>query len=274
MIQPGFLSSLPELRTLVTTHYAKGIAELNESKQTDFPWDILEATENNHWRHMPQNYAPVGLINMLDFAPDWSLDVGCFVGTTSDLVKSRFPNCRTIGIEPSKPAVELARTRMDVVHECLLEELDFAAEGYGLGHFDVIILADVLEHMYNPWAALKRLKPYLSPRGCILASVPNIRNLSVLSQLVAGRWRYEPIGLLDVTHIRFFTRIEVQEMFAALGYRIDALTHNPDPRWNKLMQQREFKHKIKVGKLTLSELTPADVTELATLQFYVRARIQ
>lgn len=221
---------------------------------------------------MPQNYAPVGLINMLDFIPERSLDVGCFVGTTSTLIKSRYPDCRTIGIEPSKHAVELARTRMDVVHEGLLEEVDFAAEGYGPGHFDVIVLADVLEHMYNPWGALKRLKPYLSSRGCILASIPNARNLSVLSQLAAGRWHYESIGLLDVTHIRFFTRIEIQEMFTALGYHIDVLAHNPDPRWGKLMKQSEFKHKIKVGKLTLSELTPADVTELATLQFYVRAR--
>lgn len=245
---------------------------MNKSKQIDFPWDTLEATENNHWRNLRQDYAPVGLLNMLDFSPKRGLDVGCFVGATSGLIKSRFPGCIMVGIEPSKLAVKVARTRMDVVHACLLEEVDFPAEGYGPGHFDVIILADVLEHMYNPWGALKRLKPYLSPHGCILASVPNARSLSVLGQLAAGRWRYEPAGLLDITHIRFFTRIEVQEMFAATGYRIDAFTHNPDPRWEKLMQQREFKRKINIGKLTLSNLTPADVTELATLQFYVRAR--
>ena len=245
---------------------------MNKPKQIDFPWDILENTENNHWLNLRQDYAPVGLVNMLDFVPERGLDVGCFVGATSALIKSRHPGCHMVGIEPSQPAVEVARTRMDVVHAGLLEEVDFAAEGYGPGHFDVIVLADVLEHIYNPWGVLKRLKPYLSPRGCILASVPNTRNLSVLSQLAAGRWRYEPAGLLDVTHIRFFTRIEVQEMFVATGYRIDAFTHNPDPRWEKIMQQRETMRKITVGKLTLSDLTLADVTELATLQFYVRAR--
>lgn len=245
---------------------------MNQPKQFEYPWDLLETTENNHWRNLRQDYAPVGLIDMLDIEPERSLDVGCFVGATSALIKSRYPNCRMIGIEPSKPAVEVARTRMDVVHAGLLEEVDFAAEGYGPGHFDVIVLADVLEHMYNPWGALKRLKPFLSPRGCLLASIPNARNLSVLSQLAAGRWHYEPAGLLDVTHIRFFTRIEIQEMFPATGYRIDAFVHNPDPRWIKLMQQRETTPNIKAGKLTLSDLTPADVAELATLQFFVRAR--
>lgn len=245
---------------------------MNTLKPVEFPWDILETTENNHWQHLRQDYAPVGLIDMLDVVPERGLDVGCFVGATSALIKSRFPGCHMVGIEPLKLAAEVARTRMNVVHACLMEDVDFAAEGYGAGHFDVIILADVLEHMYNPWGALKRLKPYLSQHGCILASVPNARNLSVLSQLAGGRWRYEFAGLLDVTHIRFFTRIEVQEMFAALGYRIDAFTHNCDPRWEKLMQQREVMRQIKVDKLTLSDLTPADIAELATLQFFVRAR--
>jgi len=237
-----------------------------------YPWEILESVENNHWRTLRQDYAPTGLIDMLDIVPERCLDVGCFVGATSALIKSRHPGCRMVGIEPSKPAVEVARGRLDVVHTGLLEEVNFAAEGYGEGYFDVIVMADVLEHMYNPWGALKRLKPYLSPRGCLLASIPNARNLSVLSQLAAGRWKYEPAGLLDVTHIRFFTRIEVQEMFVASGYRIDAFTHNPDPRWGKLMQQRDKTRKINAGKLTLSDLTPADVAELATLQFFVRAR--
>ena len=245
---------------------------MNTPKQIKYPWDILEASENNHWQHLRQDYAPIGLINMLDFVPERGLDVGCFVGATGALIKSRHPGCHMVGIEPSKPAVEVARTRMDVVHACMLEEVDFAAAGYRPGHFDVIVLADVLEHMYNPWGALKHLKQYLSPRGCILASVPNARNLSVLSQLAGGRWRYESAGLLDVTHIRFFTRIEVQEMFAALGYRIDAFTHNCDPRWETLMQQRELKNSIQIDKLTLSDLTPADIAELATLQFFLRAR--
>lgn len=240
--------------------------------QPTHPWDLLETTENNHWRNLRQDYAPTGLIDMLDFSPERSLDVGCFVGATSALIKSRHGNCHTVGIEPSLPAAEVARKRMDTVHVGMLEEIDFPAAGYAEGHFDAIVLADVLEHMYNPWGALKRLKPYLSPRGCLLASIPNARNLAVLGQLAAGRWRYEPAGLLDVTHIRFFTRVEIQEMFPATGYRIEALVCNPDPRWARLMQQRETTRNVTAGKLTLSDLTPDDITELATLQFYVRAR--
>lgn len=241
-------------------------------KPATYPWDILDATENNHWLSLRQDYAPVGLIDMLDIPPQRSLDVGCFVGATSALVKQRHPACHTVGIEPSLPAAERARTRVDTVHTGLLEDVDMAAAGYGPGHFDVIILADVLEHMYNPWGALKSLKPLLSARGCILASIPNARNLSVLGQLANGRWRYEPAGLLDVTHIRFFTRTDVQEMFAATGYQIDALVHNPDPRWRSLMDSRETTRNVTAGKLTLTDLSSADVAELATLQFYIRAR--
>lgn len=241
-------------------------------KPARYPWDILDATENNHWLSLRQDYAPVGLIDMLDIPPQRSLDVGCFVGATSALIKQRHPACHTVGIEPSLPAAERARTRVDTVHAGLLEDVDMAAAGYGPGHFDVIILADVLEHMYNPWGALKSLKPLLSARGCILASIPNARNLSVLGQLANGRWRYEPAGLLDVTHIRFFTRADVQEMFAATGYQIDALVHNPDPRWRSLMDSRETTRNVTAGKLTLTDLSAADVAELATLQFYIRAR--
>lgn len=243
------------------------------NQQVSYPWDRLDQDDSNHWQNLSQDYAPVGLIDMLDIVPEHSLDVGCFVGATSALIKTRHPGCHTVGIEPSGPAVEVARSRVDTVHAGLLEEVDFAAQGYGNGHFEVIVLADVLEHMYNPWGALKLLRPLLSPGGCILASIPNARNIAVLGQLANGRWRYESTGLLDVTHIRFFTRTEVQEMFAATGYRIDALIHNPDPRWAKLMHVRETTHEIKAGKMTLSDLTPADVGELATLQFFVRARI-
>lgn len=242
------------------------------SDSIKYSWDLLDSTENNHWRSLNQDYAPAGLIDMLDIVPKYSLDVGCFVGATSALIKSRYPGCRTVGIEPSKPAVEVARTRVDVVHAGLLDEVDFAAAGYGQGHFDLIVLADVLEHMYNPWGELKRLKPYLAPGGCLLASIPNARNMSVLGQLANGRWRYEPAGLLDVTHIRFFTRVEVMEMFAATGYKVEALLHNTDPRWVDLMKSKDTTREIKAGKVTLSGLSPADVAELATLQFFVRVR--
>ncbi len=238
----------------------------------NYPWDRLDQSENNHWKSLRHDYAPVGLIDMLDFEPKASLDVGCFVGATSALIKKRHPGCWTVGIEPSVPAAEVARSWVDELHVGLLEEATLLNSAYGPGNFDVIVLADVLEHMYNPWGALKLLRSHLSPRGCILASVPNARNLAVLGQLANGRWRYEPAGLMDVTHIRFFTRKEVEEMFLATGYKIEAFTHNPDPRWARLMAEREKTKSVNLGKLKLQDLTPADVAELATLQFYVKAR--
>lgn len=242
------------------------------NEQTVYPWDRLDQPENNHWKSLRQDYAPVGLIEMLDLVPERSLDVGCFVGATSAYVKQKYPDCLTVGIEPSAPAAEVAKGRVDRLHVGMLEEVDMVAEGYLPGHFDVIILADVLEHMYNPWGALKFLKPLISKRGCVLASIPNARNLAVLGALANGRWRYEPAGLLDVTHIRFFTRQEVAEMFAATGYQIEVFSHNTDPRWAKLMAAKDTTKNVHLNKLKLTDLTPADVAELATLQFFVRAR--
>src|SRR5581483_8883767 len=74
------------------------------------------------------------------------------------------------------------------------------------GEFDAILFADVLEHLRDPEAVIERVKPYLAPGGVIVASIPNARNASVVTMLARGDWTYQEAGLMDRTHIHFFTR--------------------------------------------------------------------
>ena len=88
--------------------------------------------------------------------------------------------------------------------------------------FDLVTFNDVLEHIIDPWATLRETLTYLNPGGKVIATVPNIRYAPVLWQLLKGRWDYTDIGTLDRTHVRFFTRATMIEMFEGAGYRVQS----------------------------------------------------
>jgi len=94
-------------------------------------------------------------------------------------------------------------------------ELPFRA-----GSFDCIVLADVLEHLRDPWSLLTRLQPYLADDGTVVASIPNVGHYPIILGLVRHRWRYTPEGVLDRTHLRFFTLETIRDMFTRSGFHI------------------------------------------------------
>jgi SAM-dependent methyltransferase len=124
-----------------------------------------------------------------------------------------------VGIELSRAAAEIAQTHCERVVVGDAERLDLCAE-LGDDRFDVILFADVLEHLRDPAALLKRVRPSLTTGGSIVASVPNIAHGSVRLALLSGEFRYRELGLLDNTHLRFFTRESIQDMFEESGYVI------------------------------------------------------
>ncbi len=88
--------------------------------------------------------------------------------------------------------------------------------------YDLIILLDVLEHLYDPWAVLERVRDYLLPEGHIIISLPNVRDATVVGPLLLkGDWRYDENGVLDRTHFRFFTRRTMREMIRGVGLEIE-----------------------------------------------------
>src|SRR5579859_839395 len=159
------------------------------------------------------------LLELIEGAPRRVLDLGCAAGHCGAVLKEGFPGVAVTGIDASREAAAAAAARLDHVVCARLDDLDFAAHGLAEGSFDAIIAADILEHLVNPWKLLERLGALVAPGGQLLASIPNVRNLTLLSQaLQEGRWEYQPQGLLDITHLRFFTLREMRLMFAETGW--------------------------------------------------------
>lgn len=234
-------------------------------------WKMLDA--DLHLHTLDPAYAPVGLLEMVNPAPKRVLDLGCFCGGSGKWLKQRFPGCEVVGIEMLEKAAAMAAQTYEHVIVGTFEKVDFEKEGLKPGSFDAIIAADVLEHIYNPWHVLQRLKPLLAPGGAIYVSLPNVRNLNVLSALASGEWRYEGAGILDVTHIRFFTLAQASEMLTQTGWIIGDARINPDPRLVHLIEGKNFEEikAISFGKLKLEDLKSIDVLELIAVQFFIRA---
>lgn len=129
------------------------------------------------------------------------LDVGCGAGVLGAHLKRR-GMVEVVGVEIDPDAAATAEKVLDRIHVGDVEVLDLP---YGTNTFDCIILADVIEHLRDPWTLLRRLVPLLKPDGRVIASLPNVRHWSVLRGLLQGEWTYLPAGILDRSHFRFFT---------------------------------------------------------------------
>ncbi len=95
--------------------------------------------------------------------------------------------------------------------------------------FDVVVCADVLEHLADPAAVLARVRRWISPRGVLFVSLPNVANVAVRLALAAGRFEYADAGILDRTHLRFFTRRSARRLVEEAGFRIRRLRPTPIP---------------------------------------------
>ena len=237
-------------------------------------WQWLNDPGGPHWQTLKRDYVPEGLLDLIPSLPNLVLDVGCFCGETGARLKARYPGVRVVGIEPLDEAVKEARCKLDAVLKGKLEDVDLSEGGINPGSVDAVILADVLEHMYNPWQALISLRPLLGPGGFVLASIPNIRNFMVIDELVRGDFPYARAGILDITHIRFFSWLGVQRLFAETGYRIEQVVFNLDPRCNSLLEGLKHGPLINLdsSSLQIKNLAHEQLRELATLQFWLRAR--
>jgi 2-polyprenyl-3-methyl-5-hydroxy-6-metoxy-1,4-benzoquinol methylase len=145
------------------------------------------------------------------------LDVGCWTGQMG-AVLSRF-NPRVVGIELDTDAAAQAAKALDDVVVADVSDLDFR-ERFGSDAFDAIVFGDVLEHIKDPVSVLRSACTTLSDRGFVVASIPNVAHGSVRLRLLAGDFSYTEVGLLDRTHLRFFTRESMTQMFTDAGLTI------------------------------------------------------
>lgn len=148
------------------------------------------------------------------------LDVGTATGYLAAALAER--GCEVTGIEIDPEAARQADEYCEKVVVGDVESLDLEAE-LGEDLFDVIVFGDVLEHLKNPLETLKRFKPFLHPEGYVVSSIPNVAHGSVRLALLQGEFQYRNLGLLDDTHLRFFTRESVERLFADAGLIVGAL---------------------------------------------------
>jgi 2-polyprenyl-3-methyl-5-hydroxy-6-metoxy-1,4-benzoquinol methylase len=146
------------------------------------------------------------------------LDVGCSTGKFGELLEAR-GGVTVVGVEPDARSAELAEHRITSVVNGLFPDVEAAlirGDGY-----DAITFNDVLEHMPQPELALAAARRLLASGGVVVASIPNVRHITALGPLlVRGDWRYTDVGILDRTHLRFFTRSSIEAFFGGEGWRI------------------------------------------------------
>lgn len=203
--------------------------------------------------------------------PGLVVDVGCGAGATGRLLKEKFPGTRVVGIERNARAAAVARAHLDHVVCADLADVDLGSE-LGPGPVDTLLLLDVLEHFADPWRALVALRAWLAPTSRVLASVPNLRNLETLEALAAGRFEYESWGVLDVTHLRFFTRSTLRRMFEETGYTVVAIEALPHPYPVDLAVELGSGF-VRTSSLTVRCPTRADLEDLHAMQLVVEARV-
>lgn len=149
------------------------------------------------------------------------MDLGCGSGQTAGFLKEKGRFAWVCGVEGSPDAAAVARQRMDLVLEGDIEKIEYPFPGES---FDIILALDILEHLVDPWTTVRKLHSLLKPGGRLIVSIPNVRHYSVVFPLLfLGDWRYTQEGLLDSTHIRFFTRKTALKLFLAQGFSIECM---------------------------------------------------
>ena len=155
------------------------------------------------------------IIECMDSAADSPikvLEVGCGCGATLLKIKHDYKNAELYAIEQNENSATDARMFAEIGSI----DVENGEIDYPDNFFDYIIFADVLEHLYDPWKVLRKFRSCLSGSGVILASIPNTMHFSLIRDLINGNWTYQDAGLLDRTHLRFFTADEITKTWRSL----------------------------------------------------------
>ncbi len=216
----------------------------------------------NKWHMNYFNLTPNrNLANMIEEerqAPIRVLEIGCDLGATLLEIRNKYPYSQLYGLEINPSAVEIARHLVEV-QTGNIEDKEIPFEGT----FDYILFGDVLEHLRDPQGVIKYCREKLSEQGAIIACIPNLMHISVMRQLVNGRFQYQDTGLLDRSHIHFFTYYQIILMFQEEGYAVEEVKNIIPPF---TAEERELAGKL----LELSANT--DMHMYQTFQYIIRAR--
>ena len=188
------------------------------------------------------------------------LDVGCATGALGAHLKETRPSLHVTGIEIDPEMAAVARDRIDHVVEGDVMDV---VRGNVLAdqRFDCVVLADVLEHLSDPWTAIKLMHDRVEPGGVVVASLPNVRHYStLLSVFLFKRWPYRDRGIHDRTHLRFFAERNVRELFEGADLEITTFRR----------QYRVLEPPYRINRFSLLLAVPP-LRDLLTFQYLIVA---
>lgn len=170
-----------------------------------------------HEAHNPE------LLELIPPTANMVIEFGCSSGALAREYKKINPTCHYIGVDIDPEYTKLAER---YCKETLTVDLDRLDDSFFQKHnnCDAWIFGDTLEHLKDPWKILRNIRKNMTPRGCVLACIPNAQHWSVITRMCAGEFNYEDSGLLDRTHLRWFTRKTIIQMFETTGFQINAGT--------------------------------------------------
>jgi len=161
------------------------------------------------------------------------LDIGCGAGEMLLELKRLGKASEVVGVD----VVEMdQRSKLDDFINGDIEAMDLPYKE----HFDVIICADLLEHLVDPWGALRKIKGYLKQDGRIILSIPNFRDFKTILKVIKGDVGYEDFGILDKTHLRFFAKKNIVELVEGAGLKVDRISY-------ELYQKRKLLDTVTLG---------------------------
>lgn len=153
------------------------------------------------------------------------LDAGCGFATTSERIQQL--GNHVTGVDSSAEALEIAAGRVERVVCADVRDVSKVAAEVGDRTYDALIFADVLEHLPDPLETLNGYLPLLGDNGRVFVSLPNVALWSVRLAIGVGRFEYQETGVLDRTHLRFFTRGSAKRLLRDAGLEVLRVTYNP-----------------------------------------------
>jgi tetratricopeptide (TPR) repeat protein len=192
------------------------------------------------------------------------LDIGCGGGMLGKALKELRKDRRVVGIELNADAAAYARKYLDSVYQSDVESFD---PPFSKAEFDCIVFADILEHLKNPWFLVKHYTHFLKPGGKVVASIPNVRYLGILRDLIQhGTWEYQNEGILDRTHLRFFTRKDFENLLRDADIQVESMRYLPGERDVQEVKIKGTEHSLSYGTLSIDHVTHGQLEELQAYQ--------
>ena len=202
------------------------------------------------------------LMSLMDFSKAGLrvLEIGCACGVTLREIGARSSSARLYGVELNEKAAEIAAPYATIL-SMDVERLDPSQVAE---RFDYIVMGDVIEHLQNPWKAIENMRELLAPGGEVIASIPNVGHISNLYEVLSGNWTYKSMGLLDRTHLRFFTKKEIIKLFQEAQFDIQDMRYITVP-------YPEIGKRLREELLSLQTIS-VDAEDLDAFQWLVRAK--